>query len=150
MLILPIPTRVTRRPRVTVSASFNRFLREMQYAIEELSDEGAEVLSPRRPTPYRELNNGFLLLGGDKEYSNLSVKSVQDRHLACIAWSDFLWVICPDGYIGNSAAMEIGAAIAAGIPIYSLHAPRPQRIAAYVTVVPQVKYAVLNHQVVTL
>ncbi len=150
MLRLPIPKRVTRRPLVTVSASFRRFLREVQLVMEELFDEGAVVLSPTRPTPYAEIEGGFLLLEGDRSYFNPSVRNVEDRHLMCIARSDFLWVVCPDGYIGNSTAMEIGAAVAADIPIYSLRLPRPLYIAAYVTVVHQVRYAVSNHKLVNL
>lgn len=148
--MLPTPKRFTQRPLVTVSASFNRHLPEMQLAVQELWDEGARVLSPMRPTPFREISGGFLLLDGDRSFTDLSIKSVQDRHLVCIAASDFLWVVCPDGYVGNSTAMEIGVAVASNVPIYSLCAPLLPSVAAYVHVVSSVKLAVLNHRIFDL
>ena len=147
---LPKPRRTVGQPLVTVSASFNRYLRETQLVVEELFDEGARVLSPVLPTAYKEINGGFLLLDGDRPYVDLSIRGVQDRHLACIAQSDFLWVVCPGGYIGNSTGMEIGAAISCGVPIYSLDLPNCSRIAAYITIVTEVKIAVLNHKLATI
>lgn len=146
MFDLPIPKRIARRqPMVTISGSFNRFLPQVRRAVEECWDDGALVLSPHQPTPYKEIVKGFILLEGDRHHS-AQVRSVEDRHLACIARSDFLWVVCPDGYIGNATAMEIGYALAGDVPIYSLHRPGHFRIAEYVTVVPNLKIAVLNHR----
>jgi len=61
---------------------------------------------------------------------------VQDRHLECIRASSFLWLVCPDGYVGQSASMELGFAAAAGVPIFSMRAPSDLTLQQYVTVVP--------------
>ncbi len=150
MLSLPIPRRTVAVPSVTVSSSFNRFLRETRYAIEELQDEGARVLSPRGVVEYKAIQGGFLLLEGDRPYWNLSIKSVQDRHHACIAQSDFLLVVCPGGYIGVSVALEMGVAYGANVPIYATHMPYDEKIAAFVHVIPSIKLAVMNHRLVKL
>jgi hypothetical protein len=71
-----------------------------------------------------------------------SVRLVQDRHLECIRAASFLWLICPDGYVGQSASMEIGYAAGAGVPIFAAHAPSDLTLREYVAVVPGLAAAV--------
>jgi len=63
------------------------------------------------------------------------VRLVQDRHLESVRAADFLWLVCPDGYVGQSAAMEVGFAAALGVPIFSAHAPADLTLRQYVTAV---------------
>jgi hypothetical protein len=65
-----------------------------------------------------------------------SVRLVQDRHLESIRAADFLWLVCPDGYVGQSASMEVGFAAALGVPIFSTHAPSDLTLRQYVNAVP--------------
>ena len=81
----------------------------------------------------------FLFVASDRVRS---VRLVQDRHLDSIRAADFLWLVCPDGYVGQSASMEIGFAAGAGIPIFALRGPLDLTLREYVTVVPSLSEAV--------
>lgn len=144
-VILPV-TKKSRGTLVVVSSSFNRFLKETALAMEELESLGASILSPQKPNPHSMLNKEFLLLEGDTLFPHTSIKEVQDRHNRCIQVAHFLWLVCPDGYTGCSVAMEVGVAVASGVPIYALHAPNDPQIRKYVTVVAHAKIAVEEHR----
>jgi|ERR1035437_1278264 hypothetical protein len=100
---------------VTVSGSFKRHLANIQEAVGALTEIGAVVLSPADPRIVDSFGD-FVFVSSDRRRS---IKGVQNRHLEAIRRSDFLWLACPDGYVGQSAAMEVGFAVGAGIPIYS-------------------------------
>ena len=70
-----------------------------------------------------------------------SVRLVQDRHLESIRAANFLWLICPDGYVGQSASMEVGFAAAVGVPIFATHAPGDLTLRQYVNIVPKLAEA---------
>ncbi len=44
---------------------------------------------------------------------------VEAHHLDAIQKSHFMWLHAPSGYVGTSAALEIGFAHAAGVPVFS-------------------------------
>jgi len=50
---------------------------------------------------------------------NVSRKQLEDSHLESIAHSDFLYLVNPDGYVGESATFELGYAHGRSKPIYS-------------------------------
>jgi hypothetical protein len=102
--------------KVTISGSFHRHLHAITRAVYELTDLGIRVLSPADPRIV-DAREEFLFVASDRMRS---VRLVQDRHLECIRASDFLWVVAPDGYLGQSASMEIGYAVANGVPMFSL------------------------------
>jgi hypothetical protein len=107
-------------------------------AVHELASLSVRVLSPADPRIVA-FQGEFLFVASDPIRS---VRLVQDRHLDCIRASSFLWLVCPDGYVGVSAAMEIGAAREAGVPIFALRAPNDLTMREYVTVVPSLSAAV--------
>ena len=74
-----------------------------------------------------------------------SAGEVEMRHLAGIRNADFVWLFCPDGYVGSSAAMEIGFAHAAGIPILTDSLPSDELLRTMVTFVPDGPEAALHH-----
>lgn len=123
---------------VTVSGSFHRHMHEIGLAVEELAALSVRVLSPADPRIVAAQGE-FLFVASDPVRS---VRLVQDRHLECIRASNFLWLVCPDGYVGQSAAMEIGFAAAIGMPIYSKHMPSDLTLRQYVKVVPSLAKAV--------
>ena len=92
---------------------------------------GVHVLSPADPRIVAAQGE-FLFVASDPIRS---VRLVQDRHLESIRASDFLWVVCPDGYVGQSASMEIGFAAAVGVPILASRAPNDLTLRQYVQVV---------------
>lgn len=107
-----------------VSGSFRRHLDEVAAAVLALEQAGARVLSPRSTMP-AAMVDGFVVLSGDTG----SPREIQERHLAAIAAADFLWLVCPDGYVGASALLEVGYARALGVPVFAAREPE-ERVAA--------------------
>ena len=64
-------------------------------------------------------------------------RDIEARHLAAMTDADFIWLHTPDGYVGTSAAMELGHAAALGVPIFALTTPEDPVLAACVNVVEQ-------------
>jgi len=124
-------------PHVTVSGSFRRAMADVQQAVRDLIDAGALVLSPADPRIVDQFGD-FVFVASDIVRH---LRVVQARHLAAIAASDFLWLIAPDGYIGQSAAMEIGFAVANGVPVYSNEVPSDLTLRQWVNTVSGVREA---------
>jgi len=120
-----------------VSGSFHRHMEAINAAIRELASLSIRVLSPADPRIVAAQGE-FLFVASDRVRS---VRLVQDRHLESIRAADFLWLICPDGYVGQSASMEIGFAAAARVPIFATSAPSDLTLREYVTIVPTVSEA---------
>jgi hypothetical protein len=123
---------------VTVSGSFHRHLAAIYTAVGEFREAGVTVLSPSDPRVIDHLDE-FLFVASDRVRS---VRLVQDRHLQCIGASTFLWLVAPDGYVGPSASMEIGYAIAAKTPIFSDTTPIDCTLRQYVRRIPSIRHAV--------
>jgi hypothetical protein len=101
-------------------------------AVSELATLSVRVLSPADPRVVAAQGE-FLFVASDRIRS---VRLVQDRHLESIRAANFLWLVCPDGYVGQSASMEVGFAAAVGVPIFATHAPYDLTLREYVTIVP--------------
>lgn len=123
---------------VVVSGSFHRHMEGITAAVQEFAAQSIRVLSPADPRVVA-YQGEFLFVASDPVRS---VRLVQDRHLDCIRAASFLWLVCPDGYVGVSAAMEIGAAGEAGVPVFAARAPFDLTMREYVTVVPTLSEAV--------
>ncbi len=123
--------------KVAVSGSFHRHMGAITRAVHELAALSVRVLSPADPRVVAAQGE-FLFVASDRVRS---VRLVQDRHLESIRAADFLWLVCPDGYVGQSASMEIGYAAGAGIPIFSSRAPSDLTLREYVIVVPSLSDA---------
>src|SRR5713101_2972035 len=115
-----------------VSGSFHRHMEAISSAVRDLTARSIRVLSPADPRVVA-VQGEFLFVASDRVRS---VRLVQDRHLDCIRAADFLWLVCPDGYVGQSASMEVGFAAAVGVPIFSTHAPSDLTLREYVTTMP--------------
>ncbi len=122
----------------TVSGSFHRHMGAITAAVHELAALSVRVLSPADPRIVAEQGE-FLFVASDPVRS---VRLVQDRHLECIRVANFLWLVCPDGYVGQSASMEVGYAAAVGVPILATHAPSDLTLRQYVKTVPSLTAAV--------
>lgn len=114
--------------RATVSGSFHRHMAAIYESVGELRARNVDVLSPSDPRVVDYIGE-FLFVASDKLRS---IRLVQDRHLAAIRSSDFLWVVCPDGYTGASTCLEIGTALAAGVPVFTSGRVLDITIAEYV------------------
>lgn len=126
-----------RRLTATVSGSFRRAMGGVAEAVYELADAGVQVLSPADPRVVDEFGD-FVFVASDQVRL---IRTVQGRHLAAIAASDFVWLVAPEGYIGQSASMEIGFAVAHDVPIYSREVPVDLTLRQWVTVVPGISEA---------
>lgn len=124
--------------KATVSGSFHRHMVPIYDAVGSLREAGVDVLSPSDPRVVDHIGD-FLFVASDKLRS---IKLVQDRHLQAIRASDFLWVVCPDGYTGASTSMEVGAAFVADVPVFSSSPVLDSTISAYVKIIPNIKYAI--------
>jgi hypothetical protein len=124
----------------TVSGSFHRHMPAIYGAVQELRAVGVDVLSPSDPRIVDHLGE-FLFVASDKLRS---VKLVQDRHFEAIRRSNFLWIVCPDGYTGPSTSAEIGAAYAFGVPVFSDHLPLDVTLQHYVRKVTSLQVVVEN------
>jgi hypothetical protein len=122
----------------TVSGSFHRHMDAITSAVHELATLAVRVLSPADPRIVAQQGE-FLFVASDPVRS---VRLVQDRHLECIRGANFLWLICPDGYVGQSASMEIGYAAALEVPIFAVQGPTDLTLRQYVKIVPSLASAV--------
>jgi len=131
--MLPISRQAAEyRLRVAVSGSFRRHMNAITAAVHEFASLSVQVLSPADPQVVGQ-KDGFVFVASDRVRS---VRLVQDRHLECIRAADFLWLVCPDGYVGQSASMEVGYAVAGEVPIFSTHVPTDLTLRQYVKHVP--------------
>jgi hypothetical protein len=124
--------------KATVSGSFHRHMSAIAKAVEELGEHSISVLSPADPRVVAQ-HGDFLFVASDRVRS---IRLVQDRHLESIRAANFLWLVCPDGYVGQSASMELGFAAAVGVPIFTTQAPNDLTLRQYVRVVPAIVTAV--------
>jgi hypothetical protein len=115
-------------------------------AVNELAARSIRVLSPADPRVVAAQGD-FLFVASDRVRS---VRLVQDRHLESIRAANFLWLVCPDGYLGRSASMEVGFAAAVQVPIFTTHVPGDLTLREYVTVVPTIAAALRQVQASTL
>lgn len=116
---------------VTVSGSFHRHLVAIQQAVESFASIGVRVLSPADPRVV-DCFGPFIFVASDLRRS---IRGVQNRHLDAIRSSCLLWLECPDGYVGSSAALEVGFAIAIGVPVFASAPPDDLTLRQYVSVV---------------
>jgi hypothetical protein len=131
---------VTAPLRATVSGSFRQFMPAVHAAVQELSQARVVVLSPADPRVVDSFGD-FLFVASDRLRT---IRLVQNRHLAAIAHSDLVWLVAENGYVGQSAAMEIGYAAARGVPVFCATPPSDLTIRQYVSVVPSVEVALMR------
>ena len=115
--------------KATVSGSFRRAMGAVQDAVYRLTDAGVHVLSPADPRVVGQFGD-FVFVASDRARA---IKVVQSRHLAAIEASDLLWLVAPDGYIGQSGAMEVGFAVSVGTPVFCSAVPVDLTLRQYVT-----------------
>ena len=74
----------------------------------------------------------------DAAEQGMSPLEIETGHLLAICQADFVMLHAPDGYVGLSAAMEIGFATAQECPVFSRTAPQNIALRGLVKVVPSV------------
>ena len=127
---------MTRRnfepPRAVLCGSYKRDREGLWRAYDELVTTGCQVLSPRRMW----FDDAAFVR--DTAEQGISPQAVEAWHLSAICQADFVMLHAPDGYVGLSAAMEIGFATAQKCPVFSRTAPQDIALRGLVKVVPSV------------
>ena len=122
----------TGRPAAVLSGTFRKDTKGLKQAYEELADSGFDVLSPSNVDIASE-QDGFVFMQGE-EHEAPDV--IEGRHLEAITRAQFVWLHAPDGYVGPSAALEIGFARASGIPVFCQNQVESEAFRPLVTVMP--------------
>src|SRR5207237_6134300 len=113
------PVIIPETAEIVVSGSFRKDLAGFTREFEELRDLGFRILSPTNTRAVSE-EDGFVFMEGEE---TAAPETIELRHLDAIQRSAFVWLHAPEGYVGPSAALEVGFARASGIPVYSRVAP---------------------------
>ena len=106
-----------------VSGSFKKFKPEIDAAIDRLQGNGVIVLAPDKGWLY--VPSMKVLSAKDLEFRPLPLErgmdpgQVEVEFLQKLSRADFVYLVNPGGYVGISACLEIGAAMARKIPVYA-------------------------------
>jgi NTP pyrophosphatase (non-canonical NTP hydrolase) len=104
---------------VVVCGSFRKERRQLEADIEELTRAGCAILSPA-DTDFVEEREGFVFA---RHELGSTPEEIERVHLGAIHRANFVWLHAPNGYLGPSAAFEVGMASAAGVPVFSRRQP---------------------------
>lgn len=128
------------RPRVVVCGSYHRDPAGLQRLFRELEMTGCRIISPIG-IDFSDLQSSVVRTENEKDFTTLELERF---HLRAVNDADLIWLHAPDGYIGLSAAFEIGYAIAKNIPIYCFQKPHDEMLATLVHKVDSVFLALEN------
>lgn len=132
-------TKGNSRPyKATLTGSFHRDPKGLERDYRELALAQCQILSPRS----LDFEDPSVLFVRHSVERQDPVRLIEQHHLQAIALSDFLWVHAPEGYVGTSGAMEIGYALAKGVPVYSSELPQDPMLKSFITKVPSVFAAI--------
>jgi NTP pyrophosphatase (non-canonical NTP hydrolase) len=116
---------------VVISGSYRKDFESLRNAFEELRDLGCKILSPSNVSIVSE-QDGFVYMKGEETETP---ENIEDRHLSAIQKANFVWLHTPEGYVGPSAALEVGFAHAAGVPVFAKELPRDKVLQSFVQLV---------------
>jgi NTP pyrophosphatase (non-canonical NTP hydrolase) len=102
-----------------VCGSFKRDPEALRRDFSQLQDAGCRVLSPL-DLDFVEEVDGFVYGREDRGWTS---DEIERRHLRAMEKADLVWLHCPGGYVGSSAAMELGFARALGIRVFAAELP---------------------------
>jgi NTP pyrophosphatase (non-canonical NTP hydrolase) len=108
---LPIPDAL----RVVISGSYRRDSEGLRSIFDRLVALGCEIVSPQSVDFVTE-RDGFVLRQSEIDEEP---HSIEEMHLDAIRGADFVWLHASEGYVGPSASLELGFAVALGIPVFS-------------------------------
>jgi len=106
-------------PTAVLCGSFRRDPEALRREFSELQEAGCQVLSPADVDFIDEVE-GFVY---GKSDLGRSIGEVELLHLRAMEKADLVWLHCPGGYVGTSAALEIGHAQALGLRIFASEPP---------------------------
>lgn len=122
------------RPRVVICGSFHKAPEQLQRLFRELETTGCRVLSPLS-LYFTPESVPFVKL---KTEDDATFKELESFHLRALREADFIFLHAPEGYIGISAAFEIGYAEALRKPVFCRHEVNDYMLKTRVRVVSSV------------
>jgi NTP pyrophosphatase (non-canonical NTP hydrolase) len=126
VLIAPAPA-----CEIVLSGTYRKDVENLKRAYEEFKDLGCTILSPTNVSVVSEVN-GFVYMKGEETEAP---DKIEGRHLAAIQKANFVWLHAPDGYVGPTAALEVGFANAVGVPVFAQQAPKDKVLQSFVRLV---------------
>lgn len=111
-----------------IVGSFRKHYEPITEVIRSFHANGIEVLSPKEAKILNP-DDEFVIFNYDP--SHLSEKELEDLVLDKMHRSHFVYLVNPGGYVGLSAAFEIGYCAAHGIDVYAM-APSNELCMKYV------------------
>lgn len=116
---------------VVICGTFRKDVVGLRRSYEQLKDLGFNILSPSNVDIASE-DEGFVYMQGEQTETP---ENLERRHLEAIEHARLIWLHAPDGYVGPTAALELGFAKASGIPVFSSAPISDVALRAFVTVV---------------
>jgi|ERR1043166_786697 NTP pyrophosphatase (non-canonical NTP hydrolase) len=116
---------------IVLCGTYRKDIQGLRRAFEELKDLGFNVLSPSNLEIIKE-KNGFVYMEGEETQT---AERLELKHLDAIEKARLVWLHAPEGYVGPTAALELGFARASGIPVFATCAPVDEAFRSFVTVV---------------
>jgi NTP pyrophosphatase (non-canonical NTP hydrolase) len=117
---------------IVISGSYRKDFETLKRTYEEFRDLGCTILSPSNVAIVTE-QDGFVYMKGEETETP---QRIEDRHLDAILRAQFVWLHTPEGYVGPTAALEVGFAHAAGVPVFAKEPPKERVLQSFVQVVP--------------
>jgi NTP pyrophosphatase (non-canonical NTP hydrolase) len=114
---------------VVLCGSFRRAPDMLRADYDALLGEGCRVLSPL-DIDWTVEEAGFVY---SAEEVGDDPQEIEERHLRAMQAAHFVWLHLPDGYVGRSAAMELGYAHACGLRVFARQLPTDITLAPLVT-----------------
>ena len=113
---------------IVLSGTYRKDVENLKRAYEEFKDLGCTILSPTNVSVVSEVD-GFVYMKGEESETPDKIES---RHLKAIQKANFVWLHAPEGYVGPTAALEVGFAHAAGVPVFAQQAPKDEVLRSFV------------------
>lgn len=131
---------------VVICGSFRRDPTSLRREYDELRACGCRILSPL-DLNFADERDGFVYL--DHEVDDEPTE-IERGHLDAIRSADMVWLHAPNGYLGASGAFEIGAAHAAGVPVYAGRTIADVGLRDFVTIVASPRDAVVHRKTMVI
>jgi NTP pyrophosphatase (non-canonical NTP hydrolase) len=125
------PPEGTSELSVALCGSFRRDADGLRAAVDQLRLAGCVVISPVDLDFVGELR-GFVYT---QREAHRPPRDIEASHIRAMQQADFVWLHAPGGYVGPSAAMELGFAHALGLRVFAAHLPADVVFENLVTVV---------------
>ncbi len=132
------PSSVAITPRVVLSGSFRRDPVGLRAAFAGLKDAACDVIAPTSVDFVGDVG-GFAVTA---EQEDMDPALIEAGHVEAVRRADFVWLHAPGGYVGPSAALEVGVAYSAGVPVWATEMLQDVALGQFVRVASSLAAAV--------